>query len=420
MGGGAGVYCFMVGVGQFEFSSDGAARFAVHQLFMRNPAEEPALLTALADLLGGKEVVVTFNGRSFDLPLLRTRYRQNQGFLPNGVGLPGLLEPGRAHLDLLHPARQLWRRRLQSCRLINLEQHILGLLRSEDDVPGHMIPLLYTQYVQSGNAGPMANVFYHNQEDIVSMVGIAERLAAVFEPPPDQLEPAELDGLEWLALARCYDNVEEWALAEPAYRRALERVRRPDDQREIFDRLAQLLRRQERWEAAAEVWQEWLSTVPGADPLPYVELAKYYEWQVKDLEQAEMWAGWALHNLAAAPRFSARASQIAELEHRLARLQRKRSGSGASSGARLPPFPSSGSSPGTSHAIGTPSTHRFYTNRSMNDLSRPNPDLNPKEQPNGLCFPQRRMDRTVRRRDQEQRRLCQRGQELGRRCTVGH
>ncbi|MEZ4713475.1 MAG: hypothetical protein R3A44_40180 [Caldilineaceae bacterium] len=93
---------------------------------------------------------------------------------------------------------------------------------------------------------------------------------------------------------------------------------------ETFKRLGQLLKRQQRWREAAEIWQLWLGSVTDVDPTPYVELAKYCEWQCADLEQAEMWTGWALHNLRRAPAWERTHQKITDLEHRLARLQNKR------------------------------------------------------------------------------------------------
>ncbi|MBI3961058.1 MAG: ribonuclease H-like domain-containing protein, partial [Chloroflexi bacterium] len=149
LGGGAGVYAFMVGVGTFEQSATGDRRleigtspvasrqssiaFTVRQFFMRHPGEESALLTALTELLGERSGLVTFNGRTFDAPLLRGRYQMNRRFLPGSVALPPVLAEDGAHLDLLHPARRLWKRRLASCSLSNLEAQILALHRTQED-----------------------------------------------------------------------------------------------------------------------------------------------------------------------------------------------------------------------------------------------------------------------------------------------
>jgi uncharacterized protein YprB with RNaseH-like and TPR domain len=335
LGGGAGVYCFMVGVGAFErydelASAPGArerlaepTHFVVRQFFMRNPAEERAVLVALAALLGHFAMTVTFNGRTFDLPLLRARYSQNRRFLPATCQALTLLREDRPHLDLLHPSRRLWRRRLQSCRLIHLEQRVLGLQRSEDDVPGHLIPALYMAYMRSGDAGEMRRVFYHNCEDILTMVGLAERLSRAYgETTAGPRAP--LDGQDLLALGRVYERSGQLELAEAACRRALETVRSQSDRAELFARLGRMLKKQGRWQEASDTWQLWLSSVPGADPAPYVELAKYYEWQLNDLEQAEMWTAWALHTLRSAGTAHGFPGARAELEHRLARLQRRR------------------------------------------------------------------------------------------------
>lgn len=343
LGGGAGVYCFMVGVGTFEayqpYAPDqlpvapdpdaSPTHFVVRQFFMRNPAEEGSLLVALADLLASYEMTVTFNGRSFDLPLLRQRYTQNRRFLPLDRDA-ALLREDRPHLDLLMPARKVWRRRLQSCRLINLEQMILGLYRSEDDVPGHLIPMLYQHYVQTGHAEAMRRVFYHNHEDIVTMVALADHLSRAFTdidtntntntPAPT----ASVQGLDWASLGRAHERAGDLAQAEIAYNRALESVRNPSHRSELLASLANLYKRQGRWEQAVETWQNWITSVPGSDPTPYVELAKYCEWEARDLEQAEMWTAWALHNLQKAHPAARRPSDQRDLEHRLARLQRKR------------------------------------------------------------------------------------------------
>lgn len=335
LGGGAGVYCFMVGVGSFENveyrmrdteygTEDAVSRilpthFVVRQFFMRHPGEEGALLLALAEVLDRHAMSVTFNGRTFDLPLLRTRFRQNQRIYADLRGCGRLLAPERPHLDLLHPARRLWRRRLQSCRLIHLEESILGVRRSEEDVPGHLIPQLYAAYIQNGDASAMRRVFYHNREDILSIVALTTQLSWAF----DGGERAPLEREDWLALAVCFEEQNRWADAEAAYRRALDQVRDPQSQADTFARLGQLLKRQGRWDEAAELWERWLSTVPGLDLRPYVELAKYCEWQVRDYTQAAMWTQWAIHSLRRAPAWQRPPGALANLERRLTRLEHK-------------------------------------------------------------------------------------------------
>ena len=325
LGGGAGIYAFMVGVGTFEAdrAADGDWAFVVRQFFMRNPAEEGALLVALADLLGRYTMTVTFNGRAFDLPLLRTRFRYNAWAPDLDFEAAALLNEDRPHLDLLMPARRLWRRRLQSCRLINLEQHILGLTRSGDDVPGHLIPQIYVDYMRTGNAADINRVFYHNHEDIVTMVGLAEALTRVLGSAPEELREQVLDGDDWAALAIAFEKRGELAEAEHAYGHALETLTAPASRADVYRRLGALQKRRGRWDDAVATWQQWLSSVPDGDPTPYVELAKYCEWQSKDYAQAAMWTGWALHTVQTLPPRQRSAALIAELEHRLARVKGK-------------------------------------------------------------------------------------------------
>ncbi len=324
--GGAGVYAFMVGVGVFEpcaTSTVGEMDFVVRQFFMRSPAEEPAQLHALAALLNQRNVMVTFNGRSFDLPLLRARYALNRALLPAELRRVPLINEGSPHLDLLLPARRLWKRRLQSCRLINLETEVLGLERSQSDVPGFLIPQLYVDYVRSGRAGEMARVFYHNQEDIVTTAALAQQMCRAVQSP--HAAESGLQGLDWVSLGQSCEHAGQADEAERCYLKALDCLDQVNDQRVALQRLAALFKRQQRWDDAALLWERWLTTVPGTDATPYIELAMYYEWRRPDLEQAEMWAAWGLHTIQTAPHWQRLPGQMVNLERRLQRIRLKRS-----------------------------------------------------------------------------------------------
>ncbi len=333
LGGGASVYAFMVGVGVFEEEPEGDGesspfaihrpQFVVHQFFMRHPGEELALLTALSNLLADRVGVVTFNGRSFDVPLLRGRYKLNRHYL--NVDAPeALWNDAAPHLDLLHPARRLWKGRLPSCALGALERAILAHERSGEDVPGSMIPLLYQQYLQTGDARSMKQVFYHNLEDIVSMTYLAERVCRHFDDAFDEIDD-DLHGHDLLALGQLHEQMGHGEQAERALHRALDLLDGVDCA-EAYASLGRLLKRQERWPEAADLWQTWITTIPGPDVRPYEELAKYCEWQIGDLEQAAMWTGWALHNQQAAPSYQRSRQSIDALNHRLDRLRAKLAG----------------------------------------------------------------------------------------------
>jgi len=306
LSGGVGTLVFMVGIGRFE---DG--RFVVRQFFMRRPDEERALLDQVVKAVADAAAVVTFNGRSFDLPLLTARFRLNRLEMPL-ADVP--------HFDLLVAARRVWRRRLDSCALTSLEREVLRYSRATDDVPGWLIPTLYQRYLWEGDVIPMARVFYHNREDVLSMVALAAVLCRACTMPEedDVLHPIDYTALGW-ALEQSGD----WSAAERAYRRALMDYL-PDDVRcYAFARLGMLLKRHGRRQEAVALWQEWITSVPGDDVTPFVELAKHYEWHERDLEAALMWSQWARQIVEGWPPGYRRDVALGELDHRISRLRRK-------------------------------------------------------------------------------------------------
>lgn len=152
-----GTYIFLVGLGFVTKS-----HLVVQQHFMRSLAEERAMLAHVRDILAQAETVVTFNGLSFDLPLLHSRW--------NAHGIVGPAETFW-HLDLLPPARRVWRAFLPNCRLSTLEQEILRVHRA-DDVPSAAIPERYLAYLHHGNLDDLTPVFSHNVVDILSLVAL--------------------------------------------------------------------------------------------------------------------------------------------------------------------------------------------------------------------------------------------------------
>src|SRR5690606_37808519 len=163
---GTGTYAFLVGVGRFVEGD-----FRLRQFFMRDYDDEYPMLEALRAELAEAEAIVTFNGRSFDWPLLETRSTMNRLRLPR---LP--------HLDLLYPARRLWRPIIGGCRLSELEGAVLGLER-HDDVPGYLIPQLYFDFLQTGDATPLTGVLVHNRLDILSMAALVGYVGQAISSP---------------------------------------------------------------------------------------------------------------------------------------------------------------------------------------------------------------------------------------------
>jgi uncharacterized protein YprB with RNaseH-like and TPR domain len=304
LNGGVGTLVFLVGIGLF--TDEG---FEVRQYFLRNPAEEPAMLHAIHELLEQYEALITFNGRSFDVPLLATRYTLNRRHFDSDRW---------PNLDLLHPARRLWKRRLESCRLSSLESGILGVLRTGDDVPGWLIPQLYHEYVQNGDGRQMQRVIYHNLMDILSMVTLATQLCTIFSQP----ESSPLPHDDRLSLARWYESLNMTSQAEAAYLAALQSARHDADHRLILESLALLLKRQNRREDAAYYW-EALAALSPSNPKPRLELAMYHEWTTGSIQQAVDWTQDAHRVISGWPSSVGKQEALSEIEHRLERLLRK-------------------------------------------------------------------------------------------------
>jgi uncharacterized protein len=308
LAGGTGTYAFLVGVGFFD-----GEQFTLCQFFMRDFHEEPALLQELGRLLDGLEAIVSFNGKSFDLPLLETRFLMARQ-PPRLVGAP--------HLDLLPVARRFWKYRLPSCALSSLETEILGIRRAQEDVPGWLIPSLYLQYVRSGDAREMPRIFYHNAQDILSLVTLTLRLCALLagtEPQAAGQPPEDL-----YSLGRFLQEIGQPDAAEAAYRQAIEKSRSSQVLAMALRDLAYLLKRQGR-RSEALPWWERLVEVDGA-VYACEELAKHYEWHDENLAQATAWTQKALRLVAGWSPGHPRREAEAALRHRLLRLESKRAG----------------------------------------------------------------------------------------------
>jgi tetratricopeptide (TPR) repeat protein len=304
----------MVGVAFFErqevtVEGETAVRdvFVVRQYFLRDHADEPVMLRQLDELLAGKAGLITFNGRSFDVPLLDNRYLMNR--------LRGRL-PDMPHVDLLPPARRLYRARLGSCALSALEQSLLGLQRTEEDVPGWLIPSLYHNYLRTGDARELTRVFYHNQMDMLSMVTLGARIfrnlaASRCDDPVDQL-----------SLGRWQADLGLNDLAEATLRAALDAEVSLEVYHQALQRLGALYKQSGRRTEAVVAWQQ-IAFTSTDDVSAHVELAKHYEWHENDPAAALEWTNKALALVERwTPTPRSRLTRV-ELNHRLQRLQKK-------------------------------------------------------------------------------------------------
>ncbi|GAB6195602.1 ribonuclease H-like domain-containing protein [Lysobacter xanthus] len=173
LAGGTGTRAFMIGAADWH---DGALR--VRQLYIATMAAERAMLRTFAGWLAPSTVLASYNGRSYDAPLLRTRYR-----------LARLKDPlhGLDHLDLLHPSRRRWRGRWENCRLATIEREALRILR-EDDLPGSQAPAAWLSYLRGGASTDLCRVAEHNRQDVATLARLLERLCDLSSDFPEQAE----------------------------------------------------------------------------------------------------------------------------------------------------------------------------------------------------------------------------------------
>ncbi len=268
LSGGTGTCAFLVGIGRI--TPEG---FRVRQFFMRDYSEEASLLDAVARHLAPFRILITYNGRAFDQPLLETRYRLNRSRAPFGK-----LE----HLDLLYGARRLWKLRYESCRLVDLESQVLGFER-EGDVPGALIPYLYFEYLRTQSAARLLPVFHHNATDILTLACLTGIVPVAFKDPENL--PFR-HGAEIAGIARWLREAGELEQSRILFRRAID-AGLPDDLlfRTIWD-LAALERKLGAEDQAVALWKD-LGAVRNAFRVQALEeLAKYYEHREKDLTRA--------------------------------------------------------------------------------------------------------------------------------------
>jgi uncharacterized protein YprB with RNaseH-like and TPR domain len=321
LAGGAGTYAFLVGCAWFEppspeastsakATADGSAGqagvFRIRQFVLTSFASERVLLEAVADVAGAAGTVVTFNGKTFDLPLMETRFVLHRRTTPF-AGMP--------HLDMLHSARRLWRGDDEGCRLTALEQSLCGQVR-EGDVPGFEIPARYFHYVRSGDARPLEAVLEHNRLDLISLACLTARAALLLDEGPAAARGAR----EALGLGRLYERGGRLGEARACYLRACALdADAVQTAAEAWRAYALISRRLRCYEDAAAAWRQVLElpSLPAAIVREATEaLAVHHEHRARDLPQARALTLQSLTCQGTVARQQA-------LQHRLARLDRK-------------------------------------------------------------------------------------------------
>lgn len=265
LAGGTGTVPFLVGMGWFEGNV-----FRIQQFFMRDYHEEGTLLSGVKERLAKASGLVSFNGKAFDLYLIKTRFLLSR--IKYEITLP--------HLDLLFTARRIWKHHLADCSLSSLEQKILDFYR-EEDIPSALIPRLYFDYLRSRNAEILVPIFQHNVWDILSLVGLTSICGKAYAFPEKSLtHPMDLLGIgqAFLTLDRnreavkCFEKALSLELPTPLRKKAL-----------IC--LGFALKQLGEWEKMLVVWETLIQEVPDYFPA-YEEMAKFYEHRSRNIFKA--------------------------------------------------------------------------------------------------------------------------------------
>jgi uncharacterized protein YprB with RNaseH-like and TPR domain len=308
LSGGSGTYAFLIGVAWWE-----SGGLEIEQFFMREYSEERALLLALRERIAEHPVLVTFNGKSFDWPLLETRYRMSRK-----ISLP----TPRAHLDFLHPARNLWRLRLGSVRLSELERYVLGWDRGADLLSG-LIPQIYFDYLRGGPPERLVPVLNHNQMDLRGLAALSTRILSLFS----DAENLGKDGLELFGVSRICEKRGEHTRARNLYEKSIASILPTETDRAARRLLARIAKRQGDFDLACELWSDAVGNSRDGYEA-YEQLAIYHEHKAHDPEQARRIVRLALDELRRAIQLGDIAPgpyrEIkARFDNRLQRLERK-------------------------------------------------------------------------------------------------
>ena len=306
LAGGTGTVAFLVGAGFFREGS-----FVVRQYFMPDYHQEAPMLEHLKGLMDGHFSLVTFNGKTLDMPIINTRMIMNRLRCDRNE-LP--------HLDLLHPARRLWKATYGSCNLTALERQVLGF-RRYDDIPGSEIPEIYFRYIRNRRFDMMEKVLEHNLHDIVSMAALAVRMW-------EHVEMGQCFNLEeagdYQSLGRIHQNRGEWMKAASYYEKAL-KCPGGDNLDMVRRNLSLIYKKEKQWDRALDLWME-MDRKARVSIFASVELAKYYEHQVRDYPMALRHSLRAMDMLKNRKKIAGAGNdhrEFQELSRRLDRLRKK-------------------------------------------------------------------------------------------------
>jgi len=298
LAGGGGTIPFLIGIGYFY-----RGLFRVEQFFADSFSREEGMLDLVTDFVEPFDTVVTFNGKTFDLPLIETRYLLKRKQSPFSR---------MEHLDLLHPSRQLWNLSLDNCKLQTIERDILRFRRIHD-LPGSEIPQAYFDYIRLGNPDPLYRVFQHNADDIASLSAVTYLLWQEMQDDSNGR-----DVLLEFSRGRILNRYGETERAIQSLESVRLKETSPKRKMVVLSQLSLIYKSLGYWEKAVSLWLEMVENTFLFFLLPYLELAKYFEHREKDFKRAKKIVEEALVKIP-----THRSREVEELHYRLNRLQRK-------------------------------------------------------------------------------------------------
>lgn len=306
LSGGTGTMVFLVGLGYFTETG-----FCIEQYFLDDPSSEMSMMNILSNRLKKHKMLVSYNGSSFDIPLIKTR------FIMNRIESP-LVQ--MEHLDLLHLSRKLWRLRLSSLRLKDIENEILKFVREEEEVPGWMVPQIYFDFIRSRDARPLKGVFYHNRMDVLSLAVILNHVSDLISEP---LANEEISNLDVLSIARIFERYgfrEESAIL---FQSSLEKGLPDAISTKALRQFGIICRQHDNIEMALKFWAV---AAERGDYQAAIELSKYFEHILKDYISAKLWAKSSIKLVDGMPQEEVDLVEIRDkILQRLKRIDKKQS-----------------------------------------------------------------------------------------------
>ncbi len=285
LSGGAGTLAFLAGFGWIEND-----RLIINQYFLHDFPGEIDFLLLIKELLTDDKILVSYNGKSFDHPLLRTR------FLMKGLKLPSISE-----IDLLHTSRRLWKNRLPSCRLGVIEDRILDIHRV-NDIPGIEVPDIYFDFLKTNKSEPLEGVFKHHLQDIKSLAFLLAYINGQWFNP---FNIPENDKTSFGKIMLFRNREEGLELLKQSF------LKKDNEAGKI---LSIYYKRNKNLTAAVNIWKEMWNN--SQELFQGLELAKYYEHKTKEIESA-------LEIVKLLMQKENTERIMSKLEHRMKRLERK-------------------------------------------------------------------------------------------------